>query len=148
MVEWSADRPLSQPAARRRTVPAKFLVVGLVVALAIGYLIFTAIGQASVYYLTVSELRAQGAVGGRPVRVSGDVVAGSIARDGTSLRFDISDGGGTLPVVYQGIVPDIFADNVQVVVEGRTQADGAFQANTLLAKCPSKFEAATRDLGL
>lgn len=137
MLEWSAD----QPAPRRRILPVKFLVAGAVVLLAIGYLIFTAMGQASVYYLTVSELHTTGAADGRPVRVSGDVVPGSIVRDGTSLRFNVTDGSGSLPVVYQGVVPDIFADDVQVVVEGRTGPDGAFRANTLLAKCPSKFEA-------
>lgn len=141
MVEWSADRPLADATTRRRLIPLKFLVAGAVVLLAIGYLIFTAMGQASVYYLTVSELRAQGAADGRPIRVSGDVVPGSIVRDGATLRFQIADEGGGLPVVYQGIVPDIFADNVQVVVEGRAGADGEFRANTLLAKCPSKFEA-------
>ena len=48
------------------------------------------------------------------------------------------DDGGTLPVVYKGLVPDIFAPGIQVVVEGH-YVNGVFEASTLLAKCPSKF---------
>jgi cytochrome c-type biogenesis protein CcmE len=46
-----------------------------------------------------------------------------------------------MPVYYKGgPVPDIFGEEVQVVVEGKVGPDGTFQASTLLAKCPSKFE--------
>lgn len=138
MVEWSVEQPAT---AARRAIPLKFLIAGAIVLIAIGYLVFTGLSTASVYYLTVSELQAQGADDGRPVRVSGDVLPGTIVRDGSTLRFTMSDGSGSLPVSYQGIIPDIFADNVQVVVEGRVRPDGSFQATNLFAKCPSKFEA-------
>ena len=59
------------------------------------------------------------------------------------IRFVISDGGHSLPVVYSGIVPDIFRPGITVVVEGHYTGQGPFQAQTLLAKCPSKFQAAT-----
>jgi cytochrome c-type biogenesis protein CcmE len=60
------------------------------------------------------------------------------------ITFTISDSNGqSLPVVYSGIVPDIFAPGIQVVVEGHYTGQGPFQAQTLLAKCPSKFTAAT-----
>ena len=56
-------------------------------------------------------------------------------------RVLVYDGSGKVPVYYRGgPVPDIFGDEVQVVVEGKYNADGTFVANTLLAKCPSKFE--------
>ena len=48
----------------------------------------------------------------------------------------------TLPVSYHGIIPDTFVDDAAVVVEGRLQEDGTFVAHELLAKCPSKYEAA------
>ena len=146
MVEWSADQPM-RPVARR-VFPLKFVVVGAIALVAIGYLVMTGLSSASVYYLTVGELQAQGsgsAAGGsvtRPVRVSGDVVPGSIERAGSTVRFAITDGGGSLPVTYSGVIPDIFGDDMQVVVEGRTGPDGTFQATNLFAKCPSKFEAA------
>ena len=146
MVEWSADQ-LMRPVARW-IFPLKFVVVGAIVLVAIGYLVMTGLSSASVYYLTVGELQAQGggsAAGGplaRPVRVSGDVVPGSIELAGSTVRFAITDGGGSLPVVYSGVIPDIFGDDMQVVVEGRSGPDGTFQATNLFAKCPSKFEAA------
>ena len=151
MVEWSADQAM-RPAARR-VFPLKFVVAGAIVLVAIGYLVLTGLSSASVYYLTVGELQGQaagsatGGIGTRPVRVSGDVVPGSIARDGSTVRFAIADGGGSLPVIYSGVIPDIFGDNMQVVVEGRTGPDGTFQATNLFAKCPSKFEAAVTDHG-
>lgn len=122
----------------------KLAIAGGVLALAIGYLVMTGVQTTAVYYLTVGELLGQGSTGvGRPVRVAGDVVPGSVERldGGLALRFLVQDGSGTLPISYRGgPVPDIFADEVQVVVEGKLQPDGVFHADTLLAKCPSKFE--------
>ena len=138
----SADWTAPETAASRRVFPLKFIIGGAIVLVAIGYLVLTGLGTATVYYLTVSEFQAQGTAAGSPVRVSGDVMPGSIIRDGAALRFTVADDSGSLPVVYEGVVPDIFGENVQVVVEGRPGADGAFQATTLLAKCPSKFETA------
>jgi cytochrome c-type biogenesis protein CcmE len=117
----------------------KLLVVGAVVVLSIAYLVHTATQASAVYYLTVGELRQTGAGVSQPVRVSGNVVGGSVERDGTIMRFAVADADGQLPVVYKGVVPDLFGPDVQVVVEGR-YADGVFRATTLLAKCPSKFE--------
>ena len=122
--------------------PLKLAIAGGVVLLAIAYLVLTATSATTVYYVTVPELRAQGLPAGRFVRVSGGVASGSVVREGTTVRFDIADTSGDLPVVYEGVVPDIFGDGAQVVVEGRLAADGTFQARTLLAKCPSRFEAA------
>jgi cytochrome c-type biogenesis protein CcmE len=119
----------------------KLLIVGVVVLLAVLYLVYTATQSGAVYYLTVGELRASGPLT-RPVRVSGNVVDGSVQRDGATVRFAVADEAGQLPVVYRGVVPDIFGPEVQVVVEGRYGADGVFQAQQLLAKCPSKFAAA------
>ena len=54
----------------------------------------------------------------------------------------MSEGGATLPVDYHGIIPDTFVDDADVVVEGSLADGGDFHATTLLAKCPSKYEAA------
>ncbi|MGH2351792.1 MAG: cytochrome c maturation protein CcmE [Chloroflexota bacterium] len=140
----STGSPVTAIVARRRGFPLHLAPVA-VVLLAIVYLVVTGLSTAATYYLTVSEFQAQQAQGpatDRPVRVSGHVVPGSIVRDGATVRFTVADGSGSLPVIYQGIVPDIFGENIQVVVEGRGGGAVAFQAETLLAKCPSKFEAA------
>jgi cytochrome c-type biogenesis protein CcmE len=97
------------------------------------------------YFVTVGELRASGQdLSGETIRVGGNVQPGSIERDGFGgeLRFLMTDGTHTLPVVYNGTVPDIFSDQVEVVAEGQIGPDGTLVASNLLTKCPSRFEAA------
>ena len=121
----------------------KFAIAGSVLMLAVGYLVLTGLQSTSVYYLTVGELKATSNSVGRPVRVAGNVAPGSVEKlnGGLALRFTVEDESGSFPVVYRGgPVPDIFGDQVQVVVEGKLQPDGTFAADTLLAKCPSKFD--------
>ncbi len=57
------------------------------------------------------------------------------------IRFTVTDGEHTMDMVYSEVVPDIFKDDVEVVAEGHVGPDGVFQAETLLTKCPSRFEA-------
>jgi cytochrome c-type biogenesis protein CcmE len=121
----------------------KILVAVGVVLAAVAFLLVTAFQSTSVYYMTVSELQAAGpSVYGQSVRVAGTVVAGSVERDPTTslVRFRAEDASGSIPVVYRGVLPDIFGDGIEVVVEGKYTAGGPFTASTLLAKCPSKFE--------
>ena len=128
----------------------RFLIGGCLILAGLAYLAFTVTRASAVYYLTVPELYSRGAAAGdRPVRVSGVVDAGSIERQSTSFttKFTTSDAGGTLPVIYQGAVPDIFQPGIQVVVEGRLGADGVFRADSLLTKCPAHFQAATPSAG-
>ena len=130
--------------------------VGLTgVALVVTYLVWTGISDSMVYYLTPTELVAKAAedpsfhsVG---VKVSGKVVPGSYHQGEGDLvhRFtvhDIEHTQVTFPVVYEGILPDTFTDDVEVVLEGRFGEDRVFQAKTLLTKCGSRYEAAPEDL--
>jgi cytochrome c-type biogenesis protein CcmE len=101
-----------------------------------------------VYYLTVGEfLGKQGKSDlGENFRINGNVAPGSIQRTPGALgaRFVMTDGSRTLPVAYAKEVPDTFAERSEVVVEGSLGPDGVFVAHTLLAKCPSKYEARNR----
>ena len=127
----------------------RFLIVGLAVAIALGYLGFTAFQGASMYYLTVDELLARGdAAYGEQVRLMGKVADGSVEQnpDTNTLRFAVTDEDGTsLPVAYSGMVPDAFKQGADVVVEGNLTLTGTFQADSLLVKCPSKYEARPED---
>ncbi|MBI2909343.1 MAG: cytochrome c maturation protein CcmE [Chloroflexi bacterium] len=121
----------------------KFLIGGAFILLAVAYLMYTGFQSSAVYYLTVSEVKAQGlAESNTDLRVTGTVVDGSIHRVPGSLQvqFTIADAGGTLPVAYRGIVPDTFKEGSDVVVEGKCDPQGVFQARVLLAKCPSRYE--------
>jgi cytochrome c-type biogenesis protein CcmE len=124
------------------------LAVGIVlVAIALGWLVFAGTRRNLVYYYEVDELLAAPDRLDGKIRISGDVVPGTIERADRGLHFAISEvdapaGAPRVPVVYEGTVPDIFRPGIQVVVEGRIAPDGTFQAETLLAKCPSKYQAA------
>ena len=132
-------------AARRWESPVspRILAAAGAIVAAVVFLLVTAFQSNAVYYLTVSELQsATPGIYEQPVRVAGKVAAGSIQRDPTTLlvSFVAEDESGRLPVTYRGVLPDIFGDGVEVVVEGKYAESGTFTAGTLLAKCPSKFE--------
>lgn len=126
------------------------LAIGIVlVAAALSYLVYAGTRDNLVYYYEVDEVQAAAASRDGKLRISGDVVEGSVTRDEETreIRFSIQGtaagaGGGTIPVLYGGTVPDIFREGIQVVVEGRMSEDGTFEAETLLAKCPSKYQEA------
>ena len=113
-------------------------VPAVVIAACVGYLIYTASGGSSEYYLTVSQLRTQAPAG--DVRVAGEVQNDVQKSDGgLHVTFTEKDGTASMPVEYTGTLPDIFQPGITVVVEGRLAGDGVFHARTLLAKCPSRF---------
>jgi cytochrome c-type biogenesis protein CcmE len=144
------------------------LAIGiLLVAAALSYLVYAGTRDNLVYYYEVDEVQAAAASTDGRIRVSGDVVEGSIVKDekAREIRFAIraakgdAESGGydgsagaapgasaspstSIPVVYAGTVPDIFREGIQVVVEGKMASDGTFEAETLLAKCPSKYQEA------
>jgi cytochrome c-type biogenesis protein CcmE len=123
----------------------KFFVAGGVIALAVAYLVLMGLQGTTVYFLTVSELQAKGsAAQNQVVRVSGNLVPGTLTREtsGLGIQFLIADDRSTpLPVIYRGgQVPDIIGDNIEIVAEGKLDAQGTFTANNVLAKCPSRLE--------
>ena len=120
----------------------KFIIAIAVIALTVSYLVYGGVKDTMVYYLTVEELKAKvPTVYDSRVRVSGTVVPGTIIKDTNgALEFPIPDGTPIIAVAYEGIVPDIFADDVEAVVEGVYAKNDVFQADTLLAKCPTKYE--------
>ena len=121
----------------------KFLVGGVIVALTVGYLIFSAAQGSAAYYLTITEVQAQGS-STQDVRVSGLILGESIVWEPRDLHltFDIVDEDGQLPVFYKGARPDMFRDGAEVVLEGSIDSEGIFEARTLILKCPSKYEEA------
>ncbi len=121
----------------------EFLIGGFIVLLAIGYLGYSAFAGAASHYYAVGQFMEPGnLIYDENVRLNGRVVSGSVEQEsaGRVLKFTIVDvdGGEILPVVYQGVTPDTFMVNSEVVIEGYLASDGTFQAHTLLTKCPSR----------
>jgi len=146
--ELGEKLPQPEPGTRprkRKRLRLSFLIAGIAVLGAIIYLVVSNTQANAVYYMTVSELKGCKTCVTQDVRVAGVVEAGSIVRNDErqTISFVITEGSQKLPVTYTGVVPDIFAPGITVVVEGNYTGSGPFQAQTLLAKCPSKFQAAT-----
>lgn len=121
----------------------KFVVGSVVIVLTLAFLGYSGFQESKAYYQTVSELYASKEVAyDRRLKVAGDVVPGSIVREGKAIKFVISQETETLPVVYVGTdaPPDTFVDRAQAVVEGKYGRDGVFTANKMQAKCASKYE--------
>jgi cytochrome c-type biogenesis protein CcmE len=119
----------------------RWLGLGVVVAVCMGYLIVSATGSSAEYYQTIAEMQSHPTSG--DVRVLGTVQDDVVRTDGgLHVRFTAAEGGRTMPVDYRGTVPDIFRPGIQVVVDGRMGGDGVFHARTLEAKCPSRFSSA------
>jgi cytochrome c-type biogenesis protein CcmE len=124
----------------------RFIIGASIIVAAVAYLVYTGIRETSVYYLTIEEFLAKReAVAGEPLRVAGRVGAKSIEWNAATLdlkfrmvNFEESDG---VLVAYNGVLPDMFADGRDVIVEGTYAHEGPFHARTLLTSCPSKYEA-------
>lgn len=90
------------------------------------------------YYATPSEIEVQGAKAmDRQLRVGGRVA--TLDREGTTVRFTITDGHNEVPVVYRGEVPDTLKEATDVIAEGSLDPSGTLVATRVLAKCSSKF---------
>jgi cytochrome c-type biogenesis protein CcmE len=132
----------------RRLKAGRLAIAMTLVAGAVTYLVVAATRDNLTYYYEIDELAAATATPGEKIRLSGDVVAGSIVKEDAARRVrfairgvDAPAGSAEIPIVYGGTLPDIFRPDIQVVVEGRLDESGTFHAETLLAKCPSKYQA-------
>ncbi len=137
--------PVTGPLGWYRRTNKKVLAGIIVIVVAVAALIVTNLGDALTYYNTVDELKADPRAVEDRRRVGGRVLEGSIEKDaGNNLSFTIyhNEVTNTLPVHYRGVVPDIFDDEVDVIVEGEWRRDGIFYASNLIAQHPPEFQVA------
>jgi len=99
-------------------------------------LVLNAFRSNLVFFFSPSQIAAGEAPKDRAFRVGGMVETGSVKRqaDGITVQFVVTDTAKSVPVVYKGILPDLFREGKGVVVEGRLSADGVFRADQVLAK--------------
>jgi len=143
-------------------VRPRFYIGGAVIALAIAYLIVSAIRSTSEYYLTVDEVSArQSELGRDPIRVAGRVKPGTISWDPNSLTLKfvivpIPEPPAATPVRPVSVKavdsvsfpvfcagqpkPDMLAENRDVIVEGKLGAGGVIIASQVMTSCPSKYQ--------
>ncbi len=162
------DAPINtqpQPASR-----AKFIMGGLLIVVAVIYLIVSSTQASAQYFLTVDEIVVSGETyKDRELRISGAVIGDSIVYDTDTLNIaftvahvpgdnaDLEAEGGLaaalhnavidpararIDVVYNGPMPDLLQDEAQAIMTGLLGDDGVFYADELLLKCPTKYEEA------
>ena len=126
------------------SIRLKLLVAGAILTGAFGYLAFAGMQKGWVYFVSVDQYLADAQYHTQRVRLHGKVSADGFDASKSLLtaRFNLAgDGGQSLPVTYRGVIPDMFEAGRDVVLEGRRDAAGVFQADVLMTKCASKYEA-------
>ena len=159
----------------RKGNPLKFIIGGLVIVAAIVYLMVSSLQANVQYFLTVDEVlekQQSGELSGRNIRLSGAVLGDTIHYDMDKLELSftivhvpgdidlVDEEGGLaaalhnavkdptrsqLQVVYYGARPDLLQDEAQAILTGAMLANGVFEADELLLKCPTKYEGSVPD---
>ena len=105
-------------------------VLALALALVLG-----ALRNSIVFFNSPTDVVEKQIAPGKRIRLGGLVKSGSIARgENLQVRFDVTDGRNTIPVAYQGLLPDLFREGQGVVTEGALDGAGVFKADSVLAK--------------
>ena len=159
----------------RKGSPLKFIIGGVIIVGAIIFLMVSSLQANVQYFLTVDEVKEkqqEGDLDGRNIRVSGAVLGESINYDMDTLELSftivhvpadnklIEEEGGLagalhnavidptrtkLDVVYYGPMPDLLQNEAQAILTGELLANGVFEADELLLKCPTKYEGSVPD---
>jgi cytochrome c-type biogenesis protein CcmE len=112
------------------------LIGGALAVLALAAaLVLNAMRDSIVFFSTPSAIAEKRIAPGTRFRLGGLVKEGSLVRgENLKVKFDVTDGSATLPVAYQGILPDLFREGQGIISEGAIGPDGVFRADTVLAK--------------
>ncbi|MBN1873658.1 MAG: cytochrome c maturation protein CcmE [Anaerolineae bacterium] len=145
-----------------------YIVAGLLIVVAVIYLIISSTGSTAQYFVTIEELKAMGdEAQNRNLTISGAVLGDTLVYDAMQPRVtftmvhvpgdpeEVEAAGGLatvlhaavqnptraqIEVVYDGVKPDLLQNEVQAIARGRLGEDGRFYAGELLLKCPSRYE--------
>jgi cytochrome c-type biogenesis protein CcmE len=121
---------------KRRHRRIAFIVVGLAGLAIATYLVASAFRNNLVFFFSPTQVAAKEAPINRTFRVGGLVQSGTLQRDKDALtvRFIVTDTAASVPVVYKGILPDLFKEGRGCVAQGHLESDGVFHADQVLAK--------------
>jgi cytochrome c-type biogenesis protein CcmE len=128
-VTTTTPRPRTTLGSRRRVSIAVVIVLA-----ALGVLLYQGLSNAATYFYTVDQAVAHRAdQGTRRFRIEGAVVAGSVHQAGTAVDFRIANNGVVVDVVHTGGQPELFQDNIPVVLEGHWSGS-AFASDTIMVR--------------
>lgn len=123
-------------------IHAKLLAAGTLLVIAVGYLGITGVASGWVYFVDVDKFVDDAQLHKQRVRLHGKVGKDdfSVSSAGLVANFRLVGATRQLPVEYRGNIPEMFAVDKDVVVEGRIDPTGTFRADVLMTKCASKYE--------
>ncbi|WP_436793273.1 cytochrome c maturation protein CcmE [Actinospongicola halichondriae] len=129
---------------RKRLLVGGFLAVLVVV---LGVVAWQGLSNAALYFRTADEaVEQRDELGDRRFRIEGTVVPGSVEPDGVAVRFVIESNDVQVAVAHQGDPPDLFQEDIPVVLEGRwSQTDDVFESDGILVKHTEEYEADNPD---
>ena len=121
---------------KRRHKRAAFIFAGLAGLAIAAYLVASAFRNNLVFFFSPTQVVAKEAPVNRTFRIGGLVQEGTLQRDndGLTVRFTVTDTAANIPVVYKGILPDLFKEGRGCVAQGKLGSDGVFHADEVLAK--------------
>ena len=119
---------------KRRHRRIAFIVVGLVSLGIAAYLAASAFRSNLVFFFSPTQVAAKEAPVDRTFRIGGLVQEGTLKREGLNVQFTVTDTAASVPVVYNGILPDLFKEGRGCVAQGKISSDGVFHAEQVLAK--------------
>lgn len=119
---------------KRRHKRITFIFVALAALSIAAFLVANAFRNNLVFFFSPTQVAAKEAPIDRTFRIGGLVQEGTLQRDGLTVRFTVTDTAASIPVVYNGILPDLFKEGRGCVAQGKIGADGVFQAEQVLAK--------------
>ena len=147
-IDHTSEDFLDDEETAGRSNRTRLVILVLVVALALGYMVYAAFPGNALYFMSVNEfMDKQEAQDGRIVRVSGKLVDGSFLREANSISTSfrlIDEGSGlageNLLASYEGVLPDLFFNpHSEIILQGTYGPSEVFEADTILVKCPSKY---------
>jgi len=113
-----------------------FIVFSLAALGLAAYLVLGAFRNNLVFFFSPTQIATKEAPVGRTFRIGGLVQNGTLTResDGLTVHFTVTDTANSIPVVYKGILPDLFKEGRGCVAQGRVSSDGVFYADQIMAK--------------
>jgi cytochrome c-type biogenesis protein CcmE len=133
----SDPTPVTPRAKRRAIIAASVCAVAIVTIVVLGVVL----SKNVVYFRTVSEaVEQRPSEGDNRLRVAGEVVPGTIAETRRGVRFEVTDGKATIPVVHRGDPPGLFKDGAPVVCEGNWSQGETFDSDRILIKHGNEYK--------
>lgn len=126
---------------KRRHKTMAFIMVGVAALGGAAALVLNAFQSNLVFFFSPTQVAQKEAPLDRDFRLGGMVKTGSVERgnDGLTVKFVVTDNAQEIPVIYSGILPDLFKEGTGVVAQGKLTSGGLFEAAEVLAKHDEQY---------